>query len=1071
MRSYNANFITEKNKRGCAPRNLVEFGWPTPVLLADVDYTGESYASAQSLSQTSRSWSDVAINQSNGDAYACVYNGGIYRRIGSGNFIDLGQATRSWTRIIVNSANGDVFALTEGGVIYKSISGGDFNLYPDFSGCIGITVNPTNGDVSVCNYYGNIYRQPGGVGEFNNLFQTERKWYDIAYSLKTGDYFAISDGNIYRQISGSGNFTSTGASVSGGKYLTTNPHTGDLFVAGENIDIYKWDGINLVGLGCSPRLWSGIAVNQTSGEILVSVAETSGGTPPGDIFEISPVTIPGLIKSWGFIDSAADQVPGRSIVGNFETSDLSLTIINSTSPRFGDNSTTANPIEGIEVTLYQWFKGTALTDKEVIFKGVVTGQPDYDEREYRLTVRGIWSKYNRTIGATALITEAAYPGCDPDDVGKMQNIGYGQLLHVPARAVEAGAVDCVNTTVTSGATTIVLVDASKFLNSGIIGIGDELISYTGKSSNSLTGCTRGINSTTAAAHNAGDGVYQDYSLGYYYVYQLAGHPVKAIRQLYVGSFKVSSVSSVYTGKSGDVHSNYPGQAVAQIPARVTRASAISLLVANGMSSAAATAAVNTVTGSGVLSISDIYELFNIFGINTGSHTHPGSFSSSIIPTSSNSTGNYWTGAISNVRDQSSATSCTFSIMAGGEEGTITCGIPTYTGSNPTAVFACITHRNSGTSGATLAGNALDSSGTVVTQKFYIGTTVPTSLIFRTGSTYYPNITVYEMWIEVSASSTGSSGADGVITTLAASVTRASSKTVPSKGGTVTRSGVCNLSGNSAADVDIGARVNASFDGWQDDASGTITGSANALIERPGHVIKHLLLNYCGFPSGSIGASFATAATWYASNSYAFSLLLNQPVQSDQLLTRLGVQCRSRFLVTPSGEARLLVRSLGQSSAHAIPKNEIRMGSMSVRRSCSDDIVNTFSVKYNPDLLQLGSADCYQSTTNFADSTSVTRYGTREASSADLFNFDAVSSSAMAASVGQFWLDFLKISRRQPNFSVFLDNCEVEPGDIISVTHPLDAMTGFVCEVLKVRNVLGSGRDKRMDCLEILAVEN
>jgi hypothetical protein len=45
-----------------------------------------------------------------------------------------------------------------------------------------------------------------------------------------------------------------------------------------------------------------------------------------------------------------------------------------------------------------------------------------------------------------------------------------------------------------------LLDAASYPNSGVITIGTEQISYTGKTNNTLTGCTRGVNSTTAASH-------------------------------------------------------------------------------------------------------------------------------------------------------------------------------------------------------------------------------------------------------------------------------------------------------------------------------------------------------------------------------------------------------------------------------------------------------------------------------------------------------------------------------------------------------------------------------------------
>jgi hypothetical protein len=60
---------------------------------------------------------------------------------------------------------------------------------------------------------------------------------------------------------------------------------------------------------------------------------------------------------------------------------------------------------------------------------------------------------------------------------------------------------------TDSATTIPLTDASGFPSSGTIKINAEIITYTGKSSNSLTGATRGASSTTAAAHANNSVVY------------------------------------------------------------------------------------------------------------------------------------------------------------------------------------------------------------------------------------------------------------------------------------------------------------------------------------------------------------------------------------------------------------------------------------------------------------------------------------------------------------------------------------------------------------------------------------
>tara|TARA_Y100000310_G_scaffold137733_1_gene136697 strand:+ start:2641 stop:6750 length:4110 start_codon:yes stop_codon:yes gene_type:complete len=61
-------------------------------------------------------------------------------------------------------------------------------------------------------------------------------------------------------------------------------------------------------------------------------------------------------------------------------------------------------------------------------------------------------------------------------------------------------------TLSASDTTITVTDGTIFPSSGTILIDDEQISYTGKSTHNLTGCTRGVNNTTAATHADGSGV-------------------------------------------------------------------------------------------------------------------------------------------------------------------------------------------------------------------------------------------------------------------------------------------------------------------------------------------------------------------------------------------------------------------------------------------------------------------------------------------------------------------------------------------------------------------------------------
>jgi len=74
---------------------------------------------------------------------------------------------------------------------------------------------------------------------------------------------------------------------------------------------------------------------------------------------------------------------------------------------------------------------------------------------------------------------------------------------------EVGAFTTVlSSDINSSTTSITLNDASQFPSSGtnFVQIGTEEISYTGISTNTLTGVTRGVRNTTAASHSSGDTV-------------------------------------------------------------------------------------------------------------------------------------------------------------------------------------------------------------------------------------------------------------------------------------------------------------------------------------------------------------------------------------------------------------------------------------------------------------------------------------------------------------------------------------------------------------------------------------
>ena len=89
----------------------------------------------------------------------------------------------------------------------------------------------------------------------------------------------------------------------------------------------------------------------------------------------------------------------------------------------------------------------------------------------------------------------------------------GQSVYTFFRSPSDGASDGISTTLSAGINaTVATIGVASVTGmptvGGTITIGTEQISYTGISSLNLTGCTRGINGSTAATHTTGDAVLQ-----------------------------------------------------------------------------------------------------------------------------------------------------------------------------------------------------------------------------------------------------------------------------------------------------------------------------------------------------------------------------------------------------------------------------------------------------------------------------------------------------------------------------------------------------------------------------------
>ena len=93
-----------------------------------------------------------------------------------------------------------------------------------------------------------------------------------------------------------------------------------------------------------------------------------------------------------------------------------------------------------------------------------------------------------------------------DNVSSALLSGYGgSFLKFPSGAWHQDGYTTLAANITNVSTTpIQVASTAGFLSAGALMIGTELIAYTGKTSTTFTGITRGVYGSTKAAHSTGD---------------------------------------------------------------------------------------------------------------------------------------------------------------------------------------------------------------------------------------------------------------------------------------------------------------------------------------------------------------------------------------------------------------------------------------------------------------------------------------------------------------------------------------------------------------------------------------
>ena len=612
-----------------------------------------------------------------------------------------------------------------------------------------------------------------------------------------------------------------------------------------------------------------------------------------------------------------------------------------------------------------------------------------------------------------VVDATTYPGADPDDVGKMVPQIYGTVKRSPAIAVDAGGKSTIVSAMTASSPgnsgTLEISDGTAFpTGSFVLQVDSEQISIASRSGNTLTlaaSGARGYNSTTAVDHDAGSACAEIQTS---YVYLVADHPVDSIDSVYVDDIRQpASAFTAYTGKSGDEYTGYSGKAVVVFSALPSYTKQVNLSADS--------------SGLGVDS-SGRYA-------NDAGHSHS---------TGTNQTTDYTLNTYSIVRntvsyparlyDKSFASSTTFSGTQG-QDPTVDIGRTTALapGGDPVRWRMTIT------------------TGSLNYQRFQIRWQGKLIVLNASGDVD-SNQTITKGWYSFQDSNWSDIANDDVnvwrddinsndayIKEISIEVEYAPNPTdlgTASVGlaGSNSITGSVSLSGNSTAETVIGQRVSVDADGRVDDGSGTYTGTAGALIQRPDHIAKHILIDRCGLSSSEINsAAYTAAGSFYATNSFVLGIAILQRPNVRNLLNRIARQSKS-IEFWDAGEHYLVPINDSETTDKAIDDNRVDLGQVWTSFTNRIDIKNTLSARFNYQWSgHVDDIEAARSLVKASDATSVSNYGTLQG---DQYVFQYITGAAQAAAV----LSWILADLKQPRLVVELAGgyylTDIQRGDVI-----------------------------------------
>jgi len=737
-----------------------------------------------------------------------------------------------------------------------------------------------------------------------------------------------------------------------------------------------------------------------------------------------------LIESWGDIRSGRIN----PITYEVEPSSADFVVLNGI-PVGGSDSFTelfgSYEPHFTTVTISEFHVGaSAAEDLEDIFKGNIEDFPEMTTDIVSVTCSGyelsIANKFSHNI-----VEATTYPQADPDDLGKMLPQVYGRAKKVPFMAVDAGGFTFLIADISASVTTIDITDSAKLDASGTVQISAEQITYTGNTSNQLTGCTRGVNATAATIHARGAYVAQIQSN---YIY-IIGHAVKAVDVVYVGGARTASGFTAYTGQTGDAHASYPGKACIDFTVLPILARQVDFTLSDTTDVSDTIGVSDTITVVDGIIINDTAGVSDAITVadNIG-YTSAGS-NKELYPNAYNA-GSYPQQVTNpaNVYDGNETTYC--AIDAQGNPSW-TCPSTNY-GTIATQ-YMWILIEIIANETITIQDSDGNTLGTIsITPKAWFRFTKSGGTwalgLKVTGIDENSSTRIYEIKkiVEYTPTLTKTGAAyRGGAATATGGVARSGDATkggAATKEGAATKTGAVTLTGNSIADIVIGGIVACDLQGFQDDGAGTYTGTPNALIERPDHILKHILINRCGLTASEIDSTTYTAAgAYYATNSFVLAFAILEKPNSRFLINEIARQAKS-IEIWEAGVHKLIHLPVDETTDKSIDGYRIDLDQIWVKYTDRADIKNTLSARYNRIWSgYTNETESDQGVVIATDTPSVTKYGTLQG---DPFSFPYIPGATQAQAILDLTKEDLNNPRLMVEFSGGYYLTDLERGDII-----------------------------------------